>query len=140
VNLTQVFSGGVRYYSDYLSEQQLLFVAVPCLVDEQPIIALLDTGSQWCILPAETAAVLGYAGLAVPSETRFSTRFGILSGRLERIPIRFPAQEGEAVEVEATWFLSEDWMGPPVIGWKGCLERLRFALDPSEEWFYFAEL
>ncbi|MBI4531612.1 MAG: hypothetical protein HY709_08815, partial [Candidatus Latescibacteria bacterium] len=47
------------------------------------------------------------------------------------------AEEGENVEVEATWFISPDWPGPIVIGWKGCLERLRFAVDPSEDTFYF---
>ena len=59
---------------------------------------------------------------------------------MERIPVRFAAEEGNSLEVEATWFLSEDWIGPPVIGWKGCLERIRFALDPAEEPFYFADL
>jgi hypothetical protein len=27
-----------------------------------------------------------------------------------------------------------------LLGWRGCLERIRFALDPNEERFYFAEL
>jgi len=26
-----------------------------------------------------------------------------------------------------------------VIGWSGCLERMRFAFDPRENDFYFAE-
>jgi hypothetical protein len=44
--------------------------------------------------------------------------------------------------IEATWFISPDWPGPLVLGWKGCLERLRFALDPTpeEEWFYFGPI
>ena len=44
------------------------------------------------------------------------------------------------MRVAGTWFVSEDWPGPNVLGWKGCLERMRFALDPSDESFYFAEL
>ena len=30
------------------------------------------------------------------------------------------------------------WPGPIVIGWKGCIERMRFGIDPFEECFYFA--
>jgi hypothetical protein len=27
-----------------------------------------------------------------------------------------------------------------VLGWKGCLERIRWAIDPAEEIFYFGSL
>jgi hypothetical protein len=100
--------------------------------------ALLDTASQWCILPPDVALQLGY----VPTdqgETRLHTRFGVLTGELIRLPIFFLADEGEPAEVEATWFLSPDWPGPIVVGWKGCLERIRFAFDPREDTLYFAE-
>jgi hypothetical protein len=101
-------------------------------------IALVDTASHWCILPPDIAVELGYT-LATEEDTHLHTRFGVLSGELIRLHLTFLADEGEPVEVEATWFLSPDWIGPLVIGWKGCLERLRFAFDPSENDFYFAE-
>jgi hypothetical protein len=44
------------------------------------------------------------------------------------------------LEVDASCFVSQDWPGPLIIGWKGCLERSRFALDPGEDTFLFAEL
>jgi hypothetical protein len=68
---------------------------------------------------------------------RLLTRFGTFAGDLERIPLHLPAEEGELLTVDATWFVCEDWPGPTVLGWKGCLERIRFAFDPSEETFYF---
>jgi hypothetical protein len=68
------------------------------------------------------------------------TRFGRLAGWLERMPLRFPAIDGETLEVQATCFISEDWPGPNVIGWKGCLERIRFGIDPTDDSFYFAEV
>lgn len=67
------------------------------------------------------------------------TRFGLLSGILIRHLVIFVADEGIPAEIEATCFLSPDWPGPLVIGWKGCLERMRFAFDPRESDFYFAE-
>jgi hypothetical protein len=33
-----------------------------------------------------------------------------------------------------------EWPGPMVLGWKGCLERIRFGFDPNVESFYFADL
>ena len=69
-----------------------------------------------------------------------STRLGLLTGRLERLTVTFTASEGNNLAIEATCFITEDWHGPPVIGWKGCLERLRFAIDPGTDTFYFADL
>jgi hypothetical protein len=53
-------------------------------------------------------------------------------------PSGLPATEGQALDIEATFFISPDWPGPPVLGWRGGLERFRIALDPFEEWMYFA--
>jgi hypothetical protein len=44
---------------------------------------------------------------------------------------------GDEVTVEATFFLAEHLPDPTVIGWRGCLVRLRFAIDPSADTFYF---
>ncbi len=138
MTLSQVYTGRSGYAADYVEGPFQLFVAVECLVGEFTINALLDTGSQWCILPAKIAMALDEAtGSQEPTE-RLSTRLGTLAGRLVRMPLAFVAEDGETVDVDATWFVSPDWPGPAVIGWKGCLERIRFALDPTLEQFYFA--
>jgi hypothetical protein len=92
------------------------------------------------MLPVEIARALGYDLEPDPAVPPLQTRFGTLAGRLERITVWFRVDEGRSAEIEATWFLSEDWFGPIVIGWKGCLERLRFALDPGDNTFYLGEL
>jgi hypothetical protein len=140
VSLTQSYAGRSRFNSDQILERHLLLVSVPCIVSNHPLDALLDTGSQWCILPASIAAELGFDSQSDSLEAMLSTRFGTLQGRLVRNPVRFPAHVGEAIEVDTTWFVSEDWPGPAVIGWKGCLERIRFALDPTDDSFYFGDL
>lgn len=56
------------------------------------------------------------------------------------MPSPFLRVKGKSMTVEATCFVSAAWPGPLVIGWKGCLERMRFALDPDDEFFYFAGL
>jgi hypothetical protein len=90
------------------------------------------------VLPSYIAEALGYDPTPDPAVGHLDTRFGKLPGRLEHIPVIFEADEGDNLEIEATWFIAEGWPGPVVIGWKGCLERMRLALDPSQDAFYFA--
>jgi hypothetical protein len=101
------------------------------------VFALLDTASEWCVLPADLVAELADELDLIPVASQLHTRFGLLSGALGRVTIVFDAAEGVPLGVDATCFTSEAWLGPMVIGWKGCLERMRFGLDPSEEAFYF---
>jgi hypothetical protein len=137
--LTQNYSGRLRNLAGYQAGLHELLVAVPCRIgpDADPTYALLDTGSEWNILDWLTAVRLGYDSMEEGASISLSSRFGIARGRLIRIPMGFDAAEGEDLELEATWFVSEEWPGPTVIGWRGCLERIRFAFDTDEEWFYF---
>jgi hypothetical protein len=137
-----------RYFADHEGPFGRLFVAVSCFVGGQtsPLLALLDTASEWCMMPMETAIDLGY-DLRAEGAVRIRTRFGIVTGRLEVAPVEFRSEleptSGTAprvLTIDATWFVSEEWPGPAVIGWKGCLERMRFGLDPGHDLFYFAEL
>jgi hypothetical protein len=140
VNLNQSYSGRVVYYPDHVEPPHRLFVAVPCRLgtDSSPVIALLDTASEWCVLPPRIARELGLDLEPDEATPPLHSRFGLIYGRLERLPLLLTAMEGDSTEIEATCFVSGDWPGPMVIGWKGCLERVRFGLDPAEDAFYFA--
>jgi hypothetical protein len=104
---------------------------------KRAVFALLDTASEWCVLPPGLATELADDLEVIVAPTHLHTRFGLITGSLGRLTVRFPAADGEPLAVDATCFTSESWPGPMVIGWKGCLERMRFGLDPSEEAFYF---
>jgi hypothetical protein len=140
--VTQTYSGSARYLADYPFGSQSLFVAVTCYFGDlpYPVHALVDTAAEWCILPPDWAEELGIDLTPDPDVRPYSTRFGKLQGRLQRLPIRIRAEDGDSLRVDATLFGSPDWHGPPVLGWKGCLERVRFGLDPAEDRFYFASL
>ena len=66
-----------------------------------------------------------------------------ISGSLYRLTLSFPAFWGEALDVDATVFVPSaqnavDWGDlPSFIGLTGCLERMRFAVDPASEMFFF---
>lgn len=126
--------------SGYVSQpegQDHIFVAVACRLGRSvlEVGALLDTGSEWCVASpvefdsSETPEWLGNA--------RIHTRFGLIEGYIGRAPLTFQATEGEELRIDATWFISDDWNGPVVVGWKGCLERMNFALDTGRELFWF---
>lgn len=131
---------GLSYYqSDREEDGHTLLVAVPCLIGSigRTVFALLDTASEWCVLPHDLAIELGGELEVLPVGSSLHTRFGLISGTLGRLTIHFPAAHGRSLAVDATCFTSEGWLGPMVVGWKGCLERMRFGLDPSDQSFYF---
>jgi hypothetical protein len=136
----QSFTGRASYYTNVATLTGELLVVLRCRLDQHPDerVALADSACPWCILPPSAAVALGIE-LGTDRDTRLHTRFGTLTGELIRLPVIFVADEGEPAEIEATWFLSPDWPGPLVIGWTGCLERMRFAFDPQRSDFYFAE-
>ena len=138
--LTQVYTGRTFYYTRHETPTGKLTVAVEYEVEEQRVPSLLDTGAEWGIFPADLADTLGYDPLAEGVPTVLDTRLGKYQGYLLRIPIFIPATEGDGLDVELTWIVVPGWPGPPVMGWGGCLERLRFAIDPATETFYFGEL
>ena len=139
--MIQTNSGRSRYHSEVVWPSGDLLVAVSCRVGDLPDadVALVDTACHWCILPPAAGETLE-CDLDVPGDTYLLTRFGRLSGHLIRFPTLLVTEEGEDVEIEATWFVCSEWPGPMVLGWKGCLERIRFGFDPTEEIFYFADL
>ena len=120
-------------------------VAIKCQIGnlDATYLALLDTGAEWSVIGREPAIILEDQ-LGPPTETfLISTRLGKIFGALHRIDIRLLAEQtcGYDLTIESTVFVSEEWEGPIVLGYRGFLERIRFALDPGivdgEQMFYF---
>ncbi len=103
---------------------------------EVPILAQVDTGAAWSILERDIAEGLGLLDESGPPVS-LSTRKGTVNGRLVRVPMTILADEGDSLRVEATLFVSQDWEQGNFIGYCGFLERIRFAVDPQTNDFYF---
>jgi hypothetical protein len=69
---------------------------------------------------------------------RLSTRFGSIGGQLKRTHITILADDGDSIELEATVFVPTEWTGGNFLGYGGLLERVRFAVDPQENFFTLA--
>jgi hypothetical protein len=56
-----------------------------------------------------------------------------MNGHLHRMPISLLAEQGQGtdLQVDSTVMVTPEWTGPTVLGFRGFLERLRFALDPG---------
>ncbi len=109
--------------------------------------AFLDTGGVYLLCAPPLARRLGLNpqdGIPTPPLQLGRGRF---DGALHRIGLTFIAADGDDLSIESTVFvpllkLGEQWPEdfPCILGMQGCLERLRFAVDPNDDTFYFGEL
>jgi hypothetical protein len=102
--------------------------------------AIVDTAAPWCIFKPDIAKMLQSRCEAESGTVTLSTRLGPVDGVLYRVPLTLPADEGSPLKVEATAFLSPEWQGGNFIGYMGLLQRIRFAVDPHSNLFYFGDL
>lgn len=102
---------------------------------------MVDTAAPWCIFEPTLSDFIRESFDQVSEEVRLSTRLGPFVGSLYRGPLFVPALEGEPLDVEVTVFVSSDWPpGENFLGYEGLLQRIRFAVDPEENLFYFGRL
>jgi len=133
-------TGNVRYVdateASPVTEARIV-VPVELKSVAKPVLAVVDTAAPWCIFEPSVAESLVRNSLPILRQTVLSTRMGLIEGAVYRDVLRIPADEGEPLDVDATIFLSPEWRGPNFIGYQGLLQRIRFAVDPEENLFYF---
>ena len=98
-------------------------------------LARLDPATPWVVLNTEFNELLGLG--ADGPDVYLQTAAGRKEGTLERYPIVLAAQEGQSLEIDATLFVCDDWRRGNFLGYTGLLERIRFAVDPASQLFYF---
>ena len=127
-------------YGHYLQEDPVgdspkIYIPFRLSGDTSVFYALLDTGAAWTMLTHQLARkwqLVDLSGLPIS----ISTRLGRIEGKLVRTSLSLCAESGSDIAVDATVFISEEWDGenaPVIIGYRGLLEHLRFAVDPGRE-------
>ena len=81
-------------------------------------------------------SLLGGDGLPV----RILTKDGRFDGRLEQASLDIVADEGDALSVTATVWVSADWRGGTFLGYAGLLDHICFAVDPNDNSFHFGPI
>jgi len=134
--------GSAEFFVEPEDRRGKIIVGVHCRIDdfEESDIALLDTGAQWSIAGGEVAQEFEDYPIEVRDVT-LKSRYGDITGNLVISRITLLADDGSDLSMESTIFISKDWPGPIVLGFRGFLEKLRIALDPGirdgEQVFYF---
>jgi len=136
-------SGCSSFFMSHKAGFSRLPVAVKCRIgnSESTELALLDTGAEWSVIGGKVLEFTDNQFDLSDESFYMSTRLGRISGSLYRINISLLAETGYDIAVESTVFISQEWDGPIVLGYRGFLERIRFAFDPGnvpeEQIFYF---
>jgi hypothetical protein len=136
----QPFSTGASRFRDSAIGQgeptAKIFVRfrLPNLAEE--FVGQLDTGAAWSIVNWDIAEA---AGIRIENgeRVRYSGRWGTIEGVLVNCPILISADVGEPLAIESSIFVTADWSAGNFLGYCGLLERIRFALDPKANLFYF---
>ena len=135
--------GAARFWIQRELGGWLLTVSARCRVGslESETEALLDTGAEWSIVGGELAQVLAEEADDQHVEITMRTRLGSVPGRLHRLNVTLVADEGEDLHIDSSLLLAPSWRGPPVLGYRGLLERIRFGLEPGnardDQWIFF---
>ena len=122
-------------WRDALGAEKGLLLAVAARLPgrSEDDLFLLDTGAAWSLVGGDIADAIGAVAGNSGQRVTMDTRLGTVHGTLERVTLTLPADAGEDLQVDATVMVAPKWQGPPVLGFKGVLDRLRFAVDPGTD-------
>ena len=115
-------------------------------VENVPTLAVIDTGAPFLLIAPTVADRLGFDPGSALEHTNIGIRKQDYQGSLFRVDVELAAAEGESITFQATAFVPdpdqvEKWGNlPTFLGVQSCLERIRFAIDPSDYKFYFGPL
>lgn len=147
--LPATFAQGVTTYRDDDPSQIHSRIIVPVRFnnDSQEVLAVVDTGAPWCILsPSDAvAAAIDYQNEGEWGHSLIIRGSNISGWLCMDIPVHIDAERGTGISVPSTIFIPElelgqIWNLPNFLGLSGFLERIRFAVDPGTNLFYFGAL
>ena len=138
-----IFACSRTSYIDRIGEHPESRIYVLVQFDTLPkTFAVLDTGAPWCILNEEQAKELNpnYKDEAIDTKC-LKIRGEDTEGVLIRLPVTICAEEGLDIIIEGTVFVPQDERNlPNFIGLDGFLSRIKFAINPQSNVFYFGPI
>lgn len=134
-------TGAMIYgYHPYSDGDLSARIILPILVEGNLTNAILDTGAPYLICSPSLARQLGLDPETALSHHQMLIRGYRVRGSLHRLSLTLLATGGDSLAFEAISFipdLNENFEFPTFVGLLGCLEWIRFAIDPSTYTFYF---
>jgi hypothetical protein len=107
--------------------------------------AVVDTGGAFLVLSQPIADFLRPRLVDALGPGKIGVRGQTIEGTLYRLRLGLLAAQGqgENLDIEVTALLPEPQNAydlPTILGLAGCLERLRFAVDPGDDTFHFGAI
>jgi len=141
-------TGATNYdYRPATNRENTPRIIVSIIIENIQTLAFVDTGGVYAICSPNIANGLGLNPGDGISTTPIRWRGERYKGFLHPLPMTILAEDGVSHQIEPTFFIPQLAVGqtwdedlPCVLGMYLCLERLRFAVDPSTDTFYFGEL
>lgn len=139
------FAAGVLIYQDHYpgDADPTARMVVEVVIGGKFVSCIVDTGAPWCVLNPRLAQPLIDSGQAEELRTvTYIVRGYAYNGILFRLAIVLEDQSRASITVDATVFVptvapGDVWTHPNFLGLSGFLDRIRFAVDPAENAFYF---
>jgi len=143
-----IFATGVVDYEyrpippDLVNHRIILYI----FINKFPTLAVIDTGAPYLIIAPTLAKRLDLDPQTSLEKTSLKIRGVSYPGSLYRISVMLTAAKGESQPFDATAFIvdadqEDKWERlPTFLGIEGCLDRIRFAVDPSKDHFYFGAI
>ena len=133
-------------YRSVANDPASLRIALTVSIGDFEMTAILDTGGVYLLCAPEVAEHLHLDPQNGIRANPLRWRGERLEGTLYVVPLTLQAAEGESLQLEVTAFIpqpelaqwSQDFQC--VLGMYGCLEKMRFAVDPNDDTFYFGAL
>jgi hypothetical protein len=127
-----------------LEDEMTNRIILPVEIEGHRTTAVIDTGAPYVICEPRLARLEGFDLVEPLERITMLIRGMYLPGSIIRLSVTLMAERGDDLTVDATAFVPEQeerWENlPSFIGLSGFLERIRFALDPSTDTFYFGQL
>jgi hypothetical protein len=120
-----------------------LVIAIHTEVDR--LLVIVDTGGAYFVCDPMTANLMQLSHRESIGTNDLIIRGYRYRGDLYRTRIQFVASKGESFDLDVTAFVprlppGDEWHFPSFLGLQGCLEFIRFAVDPATNTFFFGPL
>jgi len=145
---TRFASGAAPFaYRPATADERYPRIHLPIAVSGFEASAIVDTGGVFLLCSPDLGERLSLRITDALAVEEIHWRNQTFSGTLHRVEIVLFAEQGENLPLEVTAFVPrlqphQVWSPefPLILGMHGCLEFMRFAIDLTDDTFYFGEL
>ncbi len=138
-------TGAAEYgFSPTLGSEAAERITLPVEIEGQQTTAIVDTGAPYLVCDPDLAKVVDFDHAGALDAREILIRGLWVKGAIHRVNLVLLADVGESLFLETPAFVPDSvqdfapgFFPSSFLGLVGCLESIRFAVDPSSRTFYF---